>query len=95
MANKREFEFFGFDEEPIGKYKQPKPNDAPTKQGYPVDEVGLFGTKTYGRYVDNGRYGKKKERLEIRGCKNTERGKHFYEDEIARDTTAPTGGRRK
>lgn len=94
MANKREFEFFGFDEEPIGKYKQPKPHNASVKQGYPVDETNLNGTKTYGRYVDNGYFGTKKDTIEIRGCRNTSRGKHYHEDDTGRDTTPRTQAKR-
>jgi len=89
MTNKwRDFEYFGWDEDPIGKYKQPMKNPRTTRgQGYPVDEVDLTGTKTYGRYIKNGVSGEKKERMEIRGCKNTERGKRFYNDYDDRTTT--------
>ena len=66
---KREFEWFGFDEDPIGKYKQPKENihkPRPGQQGYPVgDDVNRTGTKTNGRWVAP--YGEKKTSIEIRG----------------------------
>ena len=76
---------------PIGKYKQPEPNPrfVNNRQGYPVDEVDMTGTKSFGRYIKDGYSGKKKEREEIRGCKNTERGKKFYNDFDDRDTTPP------
>ena len=92
-----EFEYFGWDEAPIGKYKQPKPNPGIEKhrQGYPADEMDLTGTKSFGRYVNDGYSGKKKDREEIRGCKNTQRGKRFYNDFDDRNTTpaAPDKGR--
>jgi len=98
MTNKwQDFKFFDADEpHPIGKYKQPEPNPrtgTPGQQGYPVDEVDMTGTKTYGRWV-RPLNGDKKERMEIRGCKNTERGKRYYEDN--QDRKAPrTKGRKQ
>jgi hypothetical protein len=92
MANKREFEFFGWDEDPIGKYKQPKKNPYPPKQGYPVDDTDRTGTMTYGRYMDG--KGERKKREDIRGCKNTQHGKRFYVDEEIRPTAPPTQGKR-
>lgn len=79
MTNKwRDFEYFGWDEDPIGKYTQPKQNPRFTKSaGYPQDELDLTGVKTYGRWIKP-TDGNKKERMEIRGCKNTSRGKRFY-----------------
>jgi hypothetical protein len=94
MTNKwRDFEYFGWDEDPIGKYTQPKKNPRFTKgPGYPSDEVDREGTKTYGRWMDG--KGGKKERMEIRGCKNTERGKRFYVDEEFRSAAPETDGKR-
>jgi hypothetical protein len=95
MTNKwRDFKFFDWSDDPIGKYKQPEPNPRVTKgSGYPVDETDMTGTKTYGRYI-RPLNGDKKERMEIRGCKNTERGKRFYDDN--QDRQAPrTKGRKQ
>jgi len=92
MTNKwRDFEYFDADEpNPIGKYKQPMENPRFTKgSGYPEDDVGLTGTKTYGRYIKP--FGKKKNQMEIRGCKNTTRGKKFYLDDMDRDPVQTNG----
>jgi hypothetical protein len=92
MTNKwRDFEYFSADEpNPIGKYKQPEVNPRFTKgSGYPEDDVGLTGTKTYGRYIKP--FGKKKLQEEIRGCKNTTRGKRFYVDDMDRDPVRTNG----
>jgi len=99
MSNKwQDFKYFGWDEpNPIGKYKQPMENPRFTDgQGYESDELDRMGTKTYGRWV-RPLNGDKKERLEIRGCKNTTRGKHFYEDHQERDQvrTKPRPGAHK
>ncbi|MEI6478510.1 MAG: hypothetical protein WCO52_06000 [bacterium] len=77
MSNDK-FDWFGFDEDPIGKYKQPKQNTNPTKQGYPQDDMNLTGTKSKGRFIDP--YGKKKNRMEMRGYGAAERGREFYSD---------------
>lgn len=90
----REFEYFGFDVDPIGKYKQPKPNPHRPEQGYPTEETDMFGTKTYGRYINNGRYGEKKTLMDARGGKAQERGRKFHEDELPRNTTPKTAGKR-
>ena len=92
MSNKQEeFEYFSADEpNPIGKYKQPMKNSRFTKgSGYPEDEVGLTGTKTYGRYVEP--FGKKKTQIDIRGCRNTSRGKKFYVDDMDREPVRTNG----
>jgi hypothetical protein len=85
MTNKwRDFEFLDWDMDPIGKYAQPKKNPRFTKgQGYPQDEMDLTGTKTYGRFVNP--YGKKKEKLEMRGYGAAERGRKFTDDPYDRD----------
>ena len=82
MTNKwRDFEYFGWDEEPIGKYKQPMKNPRFTKgQGYPQDEMDMTGTKTYGRWVKPGS-GHKKVKMDIRGYGAAERGRKFYVDD--------------
>jgi len=94
MSNKwRDFEYFGHDESPIGKYKQPMENPRFSDgQGYESDELDRMGTKTYGRWI-RPLNGDKKERMEIRGCKNTQRGKRFYEDD--QDRKAPRTKPRK
>ena len=77
---KREFEFFSFDEKnPIGKYKQPMKNPRFTKgSGYPEDDVGLTGTKTYNRYVKP--FGKKKPRMDMRGYGAATKGRKFLKN---------------
>ena len=91
MTNKwQDFEFFGWDEDPIGKYKQPMKNPRFTKgSGYPEDDVGLTGTKSYNRYIKP--FGKKKNRMDIRGYGAAERGRKFYVDDMDRDPE-PTSG---
>jgi hypothetical protein len=96
MSNKwQDFKFFDADEpNPIGKYKQPEPNPRFSAiHGYPSDELDMMGTKTYGRWVKP-LNGEKKERMDIRGCKNTQRGKRFYEDHQDRQAprTKPRSG---
>ena len=93
MANHNKndkFDWYGWDEDPIGKYKQPKPNDYPTKQGYPQDEIGLTGTKSKGRYIAP--YGKPKTREDMRGYGAAERGRKFYTGEEDRDPVKTKGG---
>jgi hypothetical protein len=89
MTNKwQDFEYYGWDEkDPIGKYTQPKKNLRYDKSsGYISDtdggDIDRQGTKTYGRYVKG--TGHKKNRMDIRGCGNTERGKRFYIDDDIR-----------
>ena len=92
MTNKwRDFEFFSADEpNPIGKYKQPMENPRFTDgSGYPEDEIGLTGTKTYGRYIEP--FGKKKTQMDTRGCEHTTRGKKFYVDDMRRDPVRTNG----
>ena len=47
MSQKPEYEYFGFGEAPIGKYKQPKPNAHPLPAqedcGYPETDVKTTG----------------------------------------------------
>ena len=91
MTNKwQDFEYFGWDEDPIGKYKQPMKNPRFTKgQGYPEDDIDRTGTKTYGRYVEP--YGKKKVKMDMRGYGAAERGRKFYDDvDDARSTSPKT-----
>ena len=90
MTNKwQDFEYFGWDEkDPIGKYKQPMKNPRFTKgQGYPVDELDLTGTKTYGRFPAP--YGKKKHKMDMRGYGAAERGRKFYVDDDDTRSTSP------
>jgi hypothetical protein len=97
MSNKwQDFKYFGWDEDPIGKYKQPEKNPRFSEgQGYPEDDLDREGTMTYGRWMDG--KGERKQRMEIRGCKNTERGKKFFVDEEIRPTApaAPDKGRHR
>lgn len=89
----QDFKFFDASEpNPIGKYKQPEVNPRFTDgNGYPVTDIGRTGTMTYGRYVEDA--GQKKRYEEIRGCKNTERGKKFYVDNEKRDPVKTSGKR--
>lgn len=92
MANKwRDFDYFGHDEEnPIGKYTQPKKNPKFTKgSGYPEDDIDRRGTKTYGRYVEG--QGGKKNKLKMRGKGAAERGYDFYDDDEPRDEVRTKG----
>jgi len=48
MSNDK-FEFFNWNENPIGKYKQPKPNTNDTgDNGYPQTDVKTTGVETRG-----------------------------------------------
>jgi hypothetical protein len=91
MTNKWcDFEYFGWDEDPIGKYTQPKQNPRFTKgSGYPEDDVDREGIKVYGRYVE-GRGGKK-QRMDIRGHGAAERGTKFFNDELDRSPPVTSG----
>lgn len=92
MANHNKndrFDYFGWNEDPIGKYKQPKPNSNPTMQGYPQDEMNLTGTKSKGRFIDP--YGKPKNRIDMRGYGAAERGRKFYSDAEDRDPVKTKG----
>lgn len=92
MSNKwKDFEYFSADEpNPIGKYTQPKPNPrAGRGGGYPDDEMDLTGTKTRGRWIEP--YGKKKDRMDIRGTGAAERGKRFFVDDIDYTPTKTSG----
>ena len=56
---KPDFKFFDWDMNPIGKYKQPEPNNAPTgENGYPETDINVgvthmdmqgYGAATKGR----------------------------------------------
>jgi hypothetical protein len=85
MTNKwQDFEYFGWDEEPIGKYKQPMKNPRFSKgSGFPEDEIGLTGTKSKGRFIEP--YGKKKKYIDMRGYGAAERGRKFYTGDEDRD----------
>lgn len=91
MTNKwQDFTYFGFDEEPIGKYTQPKQNPRFTKgSGYPADDIDREGTKVYGRYVEG--KGGKKQRMDIRGYGAAERGKRFFLDTEDRSPPVTSG----
>jgi hypothetical protein len=55
-----EFKFFGWDEEPIGKYKQPEPNNHPTgENGYPEEDVNRGVTHSVMRGAGAATKGKK------------------------------------
>jgi hypothetical protein len=83
------FNYFGWDVDPIGKYKQPQSNDNPTMQGYPQDEMNLTGTKSKGRFIAP--YGKKKVHEDMRGYGAAERGRKFYADDEDRDPVKTKG----
>jgi hypothetical protein len=80
MSNDK-FEYFGWDEEPIGKYKQPKPNtNKPGNQkdtGYPNLDEDWDDVKVKGRYMAGT---KKKTRMDMRGTGAATKGKKFYSD---------------
>ena len=71
------FKFFGWDEPPIGKYKQPIPNDAPTGSGYPQKDFDKDNVLTKGRWPSGTG---KKTKLTMKGGGAAERGTKFYEN---------------
>lgn len=78
--NTEDFKYFGWDEEPLGKYKQPMKNPRFSKTaGYPQDEMDLTGTKSRGRFIKP--YGAKKHMMDIRGYGAAERGRKFHTDD--------------
>lgn len=82
-GNKPEFEYFSADiADPIGKYKQPKPNThKPGKQkdtGYPDIDADWDDVRVKGRYMSGT---KKKTRMDMRGYGAATKGRKFYPDE--------------
>jgi hypothetical protein len=73
----RPFKYFGWDEPPIGKYKQPIKNDNPTGSGYPQEGIDNDNVLVKGRWPSGT---KKKHKLEMKGTGAAERGKKFYEN---------------
>ena len=77
MANKPEFEYLSSDTpDPIGKFKQPEPNDVhlPPGTGYPQTDIGKAGTMTKGRWMSDV---KSKAYADARGSGAATRGKRF------------------
>ena len=79
MSNDK-FEYFGWDEDPTGKYKQPKPNTNKLgeKSGYPQTDIDMDGIMVKGRWPSNT---KKKTKIDMRGYGAAERGRKFYNDD--------------
>jgi len=71
----RPFKFFGWDENPIGKYKQPIANTDSTGSGYPVEGVDNDNIMVKGRWPTGT---KKKTRMEMKGAGAAEKGKKFF-----------------
>jgi hypothetical protein len=71
----RPYMFHGWDEDPIDKYSQPKPNDVPTGSGYPQEGIDNDNVLVKGRWPKGTR---KKELMEIKGAGAAERGKKFH-----------------
>jgi len=72
------FKFFGWDEDPIGKYKQPIPNTDPTGSGYPATDVDKDGVMVKGRWPAGV---KTKKRTEMKGTGAAQKGKRFYDND--------------
>jgi len=77
MGNDK-FSWFGFDEEPIGKYKQPVANTTPPGSGYPQTDIDMDGVTVKGRWPTGT---KKKPRMDMRGTGAATRGKKFYPED--------------
>jgi hypothetical protein len=82
-GNKPEFEYFSADiADPIGKYKQPKPNThKPGRQedtGYPDLDENWTDVRVKGRYMAGTR---KKKFADMRGYGAATKGKKFRLDE--------------
>lgn len=50
MSDNDKFEWFGWGEDPIGKYKQPKPNTSKPGSGYPQTDIMKDGVMVKGRW---------------------------------------------
>lgn len=77
MGNENDkFEWFGWDEDPKGKYKQPKPNTNPMPTGvdYPITDIDKAGIMVKGRWPAG--TGMKK-RMDIRGTPIATKGKRM------------------
>ena len=77
MGNDK-FSWFGFDEEPIGKYKQPVANTNPSGSGYPQTDIDMDGVTVKGRWHTGT---KKKSRMDMSGTGAATRGKKFYPED--------------
>lgn len=72
------FKYFGWDEDPIGKYKQPISNPDMTGSGYPQTDIDKAGVMVKGRWPAGI---KTKKKMEMKGTGAAEKGKKFYEDD--------------
>lgn len=72
------FDWYGPDEDPIGKYKQPKPNSYKPGSGYPQTDIDMDGITVKGRWPAGT---KKKARMDMRGTGAATRGKKFYQED--------------
>ena len=72
------FKWFGWNEDPIGKYKQPIDNHDPTGTGYPAEGVENHNVLVKGRWPSGT---KKKTRMEMKGTGAAEHGKRFMVDD--------------
>ena len=79
MSNDK-FDYYGWDVEPIGKYKQPKPNTNKLggKSGYPQTDIDMDGIMVKGRWPSDT---KKKIKIDMRGYGAAQRGRKFYNDD--------------
>lgn len=78
MSKTPEFEFFPWSTDPIGKYKQPKPNPHPPGSGYPVTDLEKDNVIVKGRWPSGTKI---KGRMDIQGAGAAQKGKKFHEDD--------------
>jgi len=81
--SKYPFSWYGFDEDPKGKYKQPTANTDPIayknaqgqSSGYPQDDIDMDGVMVKGRWPSDT---KKKTRMKMQGTGAATKGTKFY-----------------
>lgn len=77
--NSDKFDWFGWEEDPLNKYKQPKPsNHQINGSGYPQTDIDMDGVMVKGRWPTGT---KKKVRMDMRGAGAATRGKKFYPED--------------
>ena len=83
MGNENDkFEWFGWDEDPKGKYKQPKPNTNPPGSGYPQTDIMKDGVMVKGRWPSGTLT---KTHMDIRGTGAATKGKQMTLDPDAEE----------
>lgn len=74
IPQKEVYKYFDWDEDPIGKYTQPRKNTDETGSGYPQEGIDNDNVLVKGRWPKGT---KKKERMDMRGTGAAEKGKRF------------------